>query len=143
MKKLTIILLLLAIPIASFSQHIKLEGTVKDSLGNPLEMANVIAFKKGTKFLQSYSITDSKGMYRLSLAQDQDYTLKVSYLGFDTQDVEISVDNSNTNLKKNIVLKEYSEALNEVEITYECLLELLVIPLFTMLILLLQEKKKS
>lgn len=119
MKKITIILLLLALPIATFSQNIKLEGTVKDSLGNPLEMANVIAFKKGTKFLQSYSITDSKGNYKLSLEQHQVYTLKVSYLGFDTQSIEVSVNIDSKDLKKDIILKESSESLNEVEITYE------------------------
>jgi hypothetical protein len=119
MRKITILLLLLMIPVAVFSQNVKLEGTVKDSLGNPLEMANVIAFKKGTKFLQSYSITDTKGNYKLSVAQSQEYTLKVSYLGFDTQEINILVDNSNTDINKDIILKESSRALNEVEITYE------------------------
>ena len=119
MRKITILLLLLVISVAVFSQNIKLEGTVKDSLGNPLEMANVIAFKKGTKFLQSYSITDTKGNYKLSVAQSQEYTLKVSYLGFDTQEINILVDNSNTSINKDIILKESSRALNEVEITYE------------------------
>ena len=119
MKKITILLLLLMIPIVTFSQNIKLEGTVKDSLGNPLEMANIIAFKKGTKFLQSYSITNSKGNYKLSLKQHQVYTLKVSYLGFETQSIEISVDSVSKDLKKDIVLKESSESLNEIEITYE------------------------
>src|SRR5210317_1818093 len=114
MKRITVLLLLLVIPMAIFSQNVKLEGTVKDSLGNPLEMANVIAFKKGTKILQSYSITDTKGNYKLSLAQSQEYTLKVSYLGFDTQEINILVDNSNTSINKDIILKESSRALNEV-----------------------------
>jgi hypothetical protein len=119
MKRITILLLLLVIPVAIFSQNVKLEGTVKDSLGNPLEMANVIAFKKGTKFLQSYSITDTKGNYKLSLVQGQEYTLKVSYLGFDTLEINVSADDSITNLTQDIILSESSQALNEVEITYE------------------------
>ncbi len=119
MKRITALLLLLVIPVAIFSQNIKLEGTVKDSLGNPLEMANVIAFKKGTKFLQSYSITDIKGHYKLSLAKSQEYSLRVSYLGFNTQEIDVVVDNSNANITKDIILKESSQALNEVEITYE------------------------
>lgn len=119
MKKIILQFFLLILPVFVFSQNIKVEGTVKDSLGNPLEMANVIAFKKGTKFLQSYSITDSKGHYKLVLEEDQDYTLKASYLGFDAQNIDISVGNTSGDLIKNVVLKESSESLNEVEISYE------------------------
>jgi len=119
MKKLAIILILAFVPVVAFSQNIKLEGVVTDSIGKPLEMANVIAFKKGTKFLQSYSITDTKGNYKLSLEKNLDYTLKVSYLGFDTQNVEVKVSDSSGDLTKDIILKESSQALSEVEITYE------------------------
>ncbi len=119
MKKIAILLLLMITPFIVFSQKTKLEGIVKDSLGNPLEMANVIAFKKGTKFLQSYSITDAKGNYKLSLEQNQEYTLKVSYIGYDSQNINLSIDATSNNLKKDIVLKESSQSLNEVELTYE------------------------
>ncbi len=119
MNKIASLLLLTIFPFIVFSQNIKLEGTVKNEAGTPLEMANVIAFKKGTKFLQSYSITDSKGNYKLSLEDSQEYTLKVSYLGFDTKNVEVSVDNSLIDLEQDIVLSESNESLNEVEITYE------------------------
>ena len=50
----------------SFSQ-VKLEGFVKDSLGNPLELANVIAINKATSALDSYGITNDEGKYRLDL----------------------------------------------------------------------------
>ncbi|WP_299523405.1 TonB-dependent receptor [uncultured Lutibacter sp.] len=119
MKKIASLLLVTIFPFIVFSQNIKLEGTVKDEAGTPLEMANVIAFKKGTKFLKSYSITDSQGNYKLSLEDSQEYTLKVSYLGFDTKNVEISVDNSLTDLVQDIILSESNQSLNEVEITYE------------------------
>ena len=119
MKNITLVLLFTILPLISFSQNVKFEGTVKDSLGNPLEMANVIAFKKGTKFLQSYSITDSKGNYRLTLEQDQEYTFKVSYLGYDTQNIDILIDNASATLEKHIVLRESNESLSEVELIYE------------------------
>ncbi|AMC10901.1 hypothetical protein Lupro_06425 [Lutibacter profundi] len=118
MRKI-IILGLITLPFIALAQNIKLEGTIKSEAGNPLEMANVIAFKKGTKFLQSYSITDSKGNYKLSLEQNQAYTLKVSYLGFDTKSIDINIEDSSKDLIKDIVLKELSESLKEVEITYE------------------------
>lgn len=117
--KNVIILVFIILPILTFSQNVKFEGTIKSEANNPLEMANVIAFKKGTKFLQSYSITDSKGHYKLSLEQDQEYTLKVSYLGFDTKSVEIAIGNSSEDLTKDIVLKESSQSLKEIQITYE------------------------
>ena len=119
MNKIATLLLLTIFPFIVFSQNIKLEGTIKDEAGTPLEMANVIAFKKGTKFLQSYSITDSKGHYKLSLENSQEYSLKVSYLGFDTKNVEVSIANSSDDLVQDIVLSESNESLNEVEITYE------------------------
>ena len=119
MKNITIILFFVLLPLLLFSQNVTFEGTVKDSLGNPLEMANIIAFKKGTKFLESYSITDNKGNYRLFLEQDQSYTLKVSYLGFDTKNIDITLDSTSTSLEKHIILKESTESLSEVELTYE------------------------
>ena len=69
MRKLVSIWLLAIIPLIGMAQKIKLEGTVGKEDGSPLEMANVIAFKKGTKQLQSYSITDSKGKFMIHLLE--------------------------------------------------------------------------
>jgi len=119
MKNTIIKLLIFLLPLIVISQNVKVEGAVKDEAGNPLEMANVIAFKKGTQFLQSYSITDSKGRYKLVVEESQEYTLRVSYLGFDKQNIDIVVGISSEDIIKNIVLKESNESLNEVEISYE------------------------
>ena len=45
--KLTVLLMLIAC--SSFAQ-IRLEGVIKDSIGNPLELANVIAINQETKW---------------------------------------------------------------------------------------------
>lgn len=119
MKKNILIFFLLTIPLFAFAQKIKVDGTVKDEAGNALEMANVIAFKKGTNFLESYSITDSKGNYKLSLEGSMEYTLKVNYLGFEPKAIEISIGNTSEDIVKDIILKETSESLNEIEISYE------------------------
>ncbi len=119
MKKYISLFIIIIAPFLLIAQNVKLEGIIKNEAGEPLEMANVIAFKKGTKFLQSYSITDTKGNYKLSLEGNAAYTLKVSYIGFDTQDVEVSTDNISENLTKDIILKESNESLNTIEITYE------------------------
>lgn len=118
MKNL-IILLIAVLPLFVNSQNIKCEGTVKDTNGNPLEMANVIAFKKGTNFLQSYSITDNKGNYKLSLTDGESYTFKISYLGYTTKNVTIEVQPKSADISHNFVLDEANEALNQVDITYE------------------------
>lgn len=119
MKKTFYLIFLIVFSTSVFSQNIQFSGTIKNTKGNPLEMANVIAFKKGTKFLQSYSITDAKGNYKLTLENDNAYTLKISYLGYTTKNIEIEVGNSTENITKNITLTEASDKLNEVEITYE------------------------
>ena len=119
MKKILLVLFLIQLPFVLFAQKIRFEGIVKDQKGNTLEMANVIAFKKGTNFLESYSITDASGNYRLALESGQEYTLKISYLGFNTKNIDIKVDNSGADVKQDVVLDEASEELKEVEITYE------------------------
>ena len=62
------LLFFLLIPIFSLSQT--LTGTVKDSLGNPLQNANVIAKplveKQGLKF----AIADHLGRYKLELEKE-------------------------------------------------------------------------
>ncbi len=116
MKKIVLFIAFL-IPFFAFSQTVKLTGIVKNNLG-PLEMANVIAFKKGTNLLQSYSITDARGHYKLNLEQNQEYTLKVSYLGYNTLNVDVKIGNLE-NQTKDIVMSESNESLNEVELTYE------------------------
>ena len=52
-----------------FSQ-VKLQGFVKDSLGNGLELANVIAINKATSALDSYGITNEEGRFRLNLKKN-------------------------------------------------------------------------
>ena len=75
--------LLLFVVCNSFAQ-IKVEGVVKDSIGNPLELANVIAINQETKMLDSYAITNDKGRYKLSLKNNASYKIQVSYIGMKT-----------------------------------------------------------
>ena len=56
MKKIVLIAILMVTGISS--AQIKLTGVVKDSIGDPLEMANVIAIDTVTKGMASY------GFYR-------------------------------------------------------------------------------
>ncbi|MDG2194947.1 MAG: TonB-dependent receptor [Polaribacter sp.] len=96
--------------------QIKLTGVVKDSIGNPLEMANVIALNTQTKLLDSYGFTDAKGRYKLTLKKNTSYTVKASYIGNKTADVLIET--KETSIAKDIVLLP-DTTLDEVNISYK------------------------
>ncbi len=118
MKKITILILFL-IPLITFSQNVKLEGTVKDSIGNPLELANVIALVKGTSKVESYSITNEKGVYKLQLPTNASYTIRISYIGFETFSEDITIPDDADDFSKDFTLKEEDNSLDAVELTFE------------------------
>ncbi|WP_396600709.1 carboxypeptidase regulatory-like domain-containing protein [Algibacter sp. R77976] len=115
MLKKLILFTLLCVTNLSIAQ-IKLEGVVKDSIGTPLELANVIAINQETKTLQSYGITDENGLFRLSLSKNAAFSLQVSYIGMKTHTETITT--KEVNIDKDIVL-EADNALDAVELTYE------------------------
>jgi len=99
----------------AFAQ-IKVEGVVKDSIGNPLELANVIAINQETKALESYAITNDRGYYKLALGKNSTYSVQVSYIGKKTATETIST--KEEDLEKDFSL-ESDTSLNEIELTYE------------------------
>ena len=99
----------------TFSQ-IKFDGVVKDSIGNVLELANVIALDQETNTLESYGITDEKGYFAIDLKQNSTYKIQVSYIGLETLEESLTVQESA--ITRNFVL-ESDNALDEVELTYE------------------------
>jgi len=107
--------ILLLVGCATFSQ-VKIEGVVKDSIGNPLELANVIAINQQTNKLDAYGITSEQGRYKLSLEKNTDYKIQVSYIGMKTSDASIST-------KEEAITKDFTlendNALDEVELIYE------------------------
>ena len=66
MNKLILVAVLL-FSISLTAQNIKVRGVIKDSIGNPLELANVIAIVKETGAVESYGITNYQGRYKLDL----------------------------------------------------------------------------
>ncbi len=113
-KNLTFIMLLCVANITM--AQVKFQGVVKDSIGEPLELANVIAINQETKTLQSYGITDNKGYYRLSLSKNTSYSIQVSYIGMKTHTETVST--INDDITKDITLIA-DNALDAVELTYE------------------------
>lgn len=100
-----------------WTQDISLSGSVQDSLGNGIDMANVIAINEATKALESYGITNHQGMYKLKLTSGETYQIKVSYLGFKTENFSYTAGEQDQ--VKNIVMQEQAAELDEVEVTYE------------------------
>ena len=98
------------------SSQVKLEGVIKDSLGNPLELANVIAINKATKSLDSYAITNDKGLFRLDLKKNSTYSIQASYIGLKSLDQ--TLETKENNISKNFILFQ-DNTLEEVELTYE------------------------
>lgn len=113
-KKLCTLLLLLVATI-SYSQ-VTMEGVVRDSLKNPLELANVIALNKTSGTLESYGITDKFGKYRLKLSKNTNYKIQVSYIGLENLEEDLSTKESD--ITKDFIMKQ-GNSLEAVELTYE------------------------
>ncbi|MGY8915617.1 MAG: carboxypeptidase-like regulatory domain-containing protein, partial [Flavobacteriales bacterium] len=67
--------------------------------------------------LESYGITNHSGLYKLNLKSGANFNVRVSYLGFKTE--EFSFTAPTDDASKDIVLHEQTNLLNEVEVTYE------------------------
>ena len=107
--------MLLIVVSTTFAQ-IKVEGIVKDSIGNPLELANVIAINQETKILDSYGITNDVGRYKLNLKEDSKYEIQVSYIGMKT--AKEIIDTKSEDINKDFSLIS-DNSLDEIELTYE------------------------
>ena len=112
----TIIFASLLLMACSVMAQVQLTGIVKDSIGNPLELANVIAINKTSQTLESFGITNNQGKYKLSLKENITYTIQVSYVGMKTSDEELTT--GAENMTKDIVLMS-DNTLDEVQLVYE------------------------
>ncbi len=117
-KKLLLVVLL-ALPTITLAQSITLKGVVRDSIGNPLELANIIATNKAEGTLESYGITDQSGRYKLDLTPGITYDLKVSYLGLKSVIEEYTVTDDKSDQTKDFTLREDPNQLDNVELVYE------------------------
>ena len=110
---LTALILIVA---SYYFAQIKVDGIVKDSIGTPLDLANVIAINQETKALDSYGITNDKGKYKLNLKKNTTYKLQVSYIGM--KSFEEIITTKESDVSKNFNLIE-DNTLDEIELTYE------------------------
>ena len=96
--------------------QVKLQGVVRDSLGTPLELANVIAINKQSSALESFGVTSEDGKFMLSLSKNQTYNMQVSYIGMKTYEEEITTQNIDITRDFNLRL---DNSLDAIELSYE------------------------
>jgi hypothetical protein len=101
------------------AQSIKVKGTIKDSIGTPLEFANVIASIKSSGETESYGITNHEGRYQLDLPKGNTYILRASFLGYQNKEQTVNVPADAENMNIDFVLKPKADQLDDVEIVYE------------------------
>ncbi|ARV11443.1 TonB-dependent receptor [Gilvibacter sp. SZ-19] len=120
MKKLLFISILLSLfSFDADAQSIKLRGVIKDSIGEPLELANIIATIKETGEIESYAITNYEGRYQLDLPTNNTYTLKASFLGLETVEFDLNVPEGASDMTRDVTLNPAPNQLDGVEIVYE------------------------
>lgn len=109
-------LILLLLPVCLGNAQ-NFQGKVTDSLKQPMELVNVLAIPSDPQISITYSITNTKGEYKLSLNSKSDYEISVSFLGY-KKSTFIKKSSSN-DIEHNFILKEQDEVLGEVQINYK------------------------
>lgn len=94
MKNLLVILVLGWSSFTLAQSPVTLSGIVQDSVGNPMELANVVAYDMETDKLTSYGVTDFEGRFYLKLNEGTTYILRAIFIGYQTsQDTVVASEN--------------------------------------------------
>ncbi|MDG1402758.1 carboxypeptidase-like regulatory domain-containing protein [Polaribacter sp.] len=102
MKKIILITIFMVSWVST--AQINLRGVVKDSIGSPLEMANVIALDTVAKRIASFGFTDAKGNFKLDLRNNTVYNIKISYIGY--KEVSTFITTKETNISQSFNMVE-------------------------------------
>lgn len=103
--------LILVLPVLTSAQNCNLaiSGFVKDvGTGNPILYANIYI-----KELQTGGVADSLGFFNIGSICKGEYHISISYIGFETQDLFLTVKKDTT---LTVLLNQNSQLLNEVAI---------------------------
>ena len=111
-----IIIILFFICSVSSSSQIKMSGKVTDSIGNPLELANIILIDAETDILESFGTSNEKGEYKIQIRKNKSYNFQVSYIGMATFSQLIL--SKEEDIVKDVKLNE-NNILDAVQLTYE------------------------
>ncbi|MCB4798055.1 TonB-dependent receptor [Neotamlana laminarinivorans] len=100
-------------PFITNAQNIILEGIVTDTINSPLENTNILARPLSSNLNMAFTITNSKGYYKLNLHTNEPYEITVSYLGFSPFKFNLTITEAT---EKNIILISATDVLDEVVI---------------------------
>lgn len=102
----------------TFAQSRILIGTVTDSLGNPLERANVMArVQQGNEGVK-FAMADHLGRYRLELLPATTYDISVTYIGYQQQNFVLLAEEKDKE-RHDFKLIRSDEVLDEIVIKYD------------------------
>jgi outer membrane receptor for ferrienterochelin and colicins len=110
LRRLRILIYFLFIPSLAFSQGVNLSGYVAGS--DSTAVAGATISLKGTTF---GTVTDKNGFYRFTKIRPGTYTLRVSFLGYETQEKTVDVNGNDTRFDFRV--KESNIDLDEVVVT--------------------------
>src|SRR5664280_808156 len=111
LRILQIISFLFIIPSVIFSQGVKLSGRVTDSDTSVIAGATISI--TGTTY---GTVTDKMGYYKISKIEPGTYTIRASFVGFETEEQKVTIHYDDVN-SLNFSLKEANIDLNEVVVT--------------------------
>src|SRR5690606_9122220 len=114
-----LLLIFVVFPLMLSAQTITVRGTIKDSIGDPLEFANVIATVQSSGETESYGITNHQGRYQLELSKGNTYVLKASFLGYQTEEKTVDVKQESGSIQLDFILNPHADELKGVELVYE------------------------
>jgi hypothetical protein len=117
--KNSILVLLLLFSGSLLAQSVKISGTVKDSLGNPLELANIIANNTADGSLENYAITNPKGEFNFNVSAGAEYKLVASFLGLKPSEKTIQIPEDSEDIQLDFSLFSNENELEGVELVYE------------------------
>ena len=108
-KKLLLLMGGIFIPLISFAQHSLSGRVVSEKDGAPVVNAAIYIKKNNVEVF-----TDKNGLYHIKLTQSGKYTIRVSFMGYNTVEQTVNIKGEST---LNFTLKEKLQELNEVVVS--------------------------
>lgn len=113
MKKLITTFIFATIVFSAMAQSVKISGTVRDDSNQPVEYATVALNDPATNKPVDGAICDEKGKFTIKNVSSGTYNLTISFIGYESINVPLTVTNQNIDLN-DLQLKSEDKILNEV-----------------------------
>lgn len=106
------------LPMQTAAQDYTIEGLVTDRVtGQALELANVVLLTEEDEIYRG-TTTDINGLYQFNRIDAGIYTLRISYVGYETYSTEVNLTTALKSLKRSISLVPEKDAQGEVTVIY-------------------------